>query len=88
LVDLRLQRIQELEVESLKKEHPMTALWGATTSDLMLFGLQWKESITQQVAMSPGGVSVVDLREDVEMYLRIVRQMGYLSHLQRQAPAG
>ena len=86
LVELRRQRIQELQRKSLRHPDPLTACLGAMTSDLALFAFQYRESIAQEASSSAEGISLAALQPHVDTYLRFVRQIDRLSLLQREQP--
>jgi hypothetical protein len=79
---LRLQRIQDLLADALDQSDPLAANLGAIGSDLALFALCVSEAITRNLADSLARLPV----REMDLHLRIARQMHLLAQLQRRQP--
>lgn len=89
LINLRMRKIQQYQVESLSNADPLRANLGAEAGNLMRMGLRIEQAIDTSLAKSTDVLQQAKgLSAAMETYLKITRQWDRLVHLDTRLADG
>jgi hypothetical protein len=78
--------VRAYQAEALRRRGPPAASWGALTADLLALAGGLAEVVREALARGPAA-GRSQLRQDVELYLKVTRQIDRLAQMQQRPPA-
>jgi hypothetical protein len=80
--DERLELIRSFQTQALQRADPLAANLAVLNADLMQFAYRLRQSMEQ--SLSGSQADYAELARQTELYLRCVRQVDRLAHIDRQ----
>lgn len=86
--EVRLHRIDELQMQSLQQEDPLQANLGAANGALLRFGYRMEQAIEDVLQQSANPLERFErLAPAIDMYLKVMRQVDRFAQLDQRLTA-